>query len=187
MQDIDFGRYYRKNRKPFHVNQAQKRDHASLQVNKVSIYLALGFCSLAIGFISGTQLQKYKMIREYDLGPKSDVVSIMNVGNPSQNEKVTDNVHITRNEKETQPSAEPANAPASNVEYFILAKIYEDEKEATLNGLHLKRAGMNVRLSRNGKKVKLYVGPLIGKPVAYETLAKIKRMSEFQGAILYRK
>lgn len=42
-------------------------------------------------------------------------------------------------------------------------------------------------MARNGKKVKLYVGPIEGKTQAYETLAQLKKNPEFAGAILYRK
>lgn len=184
MQDIDFSRYYRRGRRAgaYSGTEVAETRQAPLKVNKLSLYLAIAFSSLAIGFIGGTQLQKSKMTREIEGKVVPDSIATANVAQPqarNDEEKVSENVRMTRPEEKT-----PAEAKAS---YLILAKIFPDEKEASLAGLNLKRNGQKAFMARNGKKVKLYVGPIEGKAEAYETLAKLKKNSEFSGAILYKK
>lgn len=186
MQDIDFSRYYRRGRRAgaYSGSEAQEpRSSTPFQVNKLSLYLAIAFSSLAIGFIGGTQLQKNKMTREIEGKVVPDSIATANVAQPQANgieeEKVSETVRLTRPEEKT------ASEPKAS--YLILAKIFPDEKEASLAGLNLKRNGQKAFMARNGKKVKLYVGPIEGKAEAYETLAKLKKNSEFSGAILYKK
>lgn len=184
MQDIDFSRYYRRGRRPMTGAEASEHKSGGLPVNKLSLYLAIAFSSLAIGFIGGTQLQKSKMTRELEGKIVPDSIATANVAAPAQSEeKVTDSVRMTRPEEKvaTEETREP------RVKYLILAKIFPDEKEASLAGVNLKRNGHKAFMARNGKKVKLYVGPIEGKSEAYEVLAKLKKSSEFSGAILYKK
>ena len=99
-------------------------------------------------------------------------------------QKKSDNVRVTRSEEKISTEKRETDNVGS---FLILAKIYPDEKEASLAGLGLKRDGLKAFMARNGKKVKLYVGPIDGKADAYEALARLKKNSEFSGAILYRK
>lgn len=182
MQDIDFSRYYRKGRRTYSASEASEARKTGAPVNKLSLYLAIAFSSLAVGFIGGTQLQKNKMMRELEnrVAPESAQNGTMVTANvaadtASEAEKTTETIRTTRADKGLDAS------------FLILAKIYPDEKEASLAGLNLKRSGMNAFMARNGKKVKLYVGPIDGKAKAYEALGQLKRNPEFAGAILYRK
>lgn len=194
MQDIDFSRYYRKGRRPFPGADAPEQRKSAPPVNKVSLYLAIAFSSLAIGFIGGTQLQKNKMMREFEgkiapdsiVGDPAKTIVTANVAAPSapDTQKSSENIHTTLPDEKTHAEKPAKDALGS---FLILAKIYPDEKEASLAGLNLKRGGMKAFMARNGKKVKLYVGPIEGKTEAYEALARLKKQSEFSGAILYRK
>lgn len=194
MQDIDFSRYYRKGRRPFPGSDAPEPRKSAPPVNKVSLYLAIAFSSLAIGFIGGTQLQKNKMMREFEgkiapdsiVGDPAKTIVTANVAAPSAPDarKSSENIHTTLPDEKVQAEKPAKDALGS---FLILAKIYPDEKEASLAGLNLKRGGMKAFMARNGKKVKLYVGPIEGKTEAYEALARLKKHSEFSGAILYRK
>jgi cell division protein FtsN len=188
MQDIDFSRYYRRGRRAgaYSATESTETRGTPLKVNKISLYLAIAFSSLAIGFIGGTQLQKNKMTREIEGKIVPDSIATANVAQAGngEEEKVSENVHLTRPDEKARPEASPKEAKAS---YLILAKIFPDEKEASLAGLNLKRNGQKAFMARNGKKVKLYVGPIEGKPEAYEILAKLKKNSDFSGAILYKK
>jgi cell division septation protein DedD len=186
MQDIDFSRYYRRGRRPYAGAEPAETRGAPLKVNKLSLYLAIAFSSLAIGFIGGTQLQKSKMTREIEGKVVPDSIATANVATSpaGEEEKVSENVRFTRPDEKPQMEISAKEAKGS---YLILAKIFPDEKEASLAGLNLKRNGQKAFMARNGKKVKLYVGPIEGKGDAYETLAKLKKNSEFSGAILYKK
>lgn len=187
MQDIDFSRYYRRGRRPgeFTANEKVSSQGAPFQVNKLSLYLAIAFSSLAIGFIGGTQLQKSKMTREIEGKVVPESIATASFANTQNDEeKVNENVRVTRPDEKIRTD-NVSSEPKAN--YLVLAKIYPDEKEASLAGLNLKRNGHKAFMARNGKKVKLYVGPIEGKEAAYETLAKLKKNSEFSGAILYRK
>lgn len=181
MQDIDFSRYYRKQRRPFSGAETAEVKTGNAPVNKISLYLAIAFSSLAIGFIGGTQLQKNKMVREIEGKVLPDSIATDKIANTSPDaEKGGDPVRMTR------PEDKPAGKDSTG-SFLILAKIFADEKEASLAGLSLKRSGHKAFMARNGRKVKLYVGPIEGKGEAYEALAKLKKNSEFSGAILYRK
>lgn len=181
MQDIDFSRYYRRNRRPQGVPESRHAKHG-VPVSRVSLYLAIAFSSLALGFIAGTQLQKQRMLRELEnrVVPESVKDSTIATANIATENESKDSVQITR-------PAEAASPGSKETSYLILARIYPDEKEASLAGLTLKRSGMNAFMARNGRKVKLYVGPMDNKKDAYETLARLKKNPEFSGAILYRK
>jgi cell division septation protein DedD len=181
MQDIDFSRYYRRPRRSLADSEAASSKAKIPPVNKLSLYLAIAFSSLAIGFIGGTQLQKNKMTREIEGRVVPETVSTNRIANTAPDaEHVNDTVHTTHSEN-IDTNAEPRSS------YLILAKIFPDEKEASLAGLGLKRGGLKAFMARNGKKVKLYVGPIEGKTEAYDVLAKLKKNSEFSGAILYKK
>ncbi len=185
MQDIDFSRYYRRQRPPYAGKGPAENKPAGTPVNKVSLYLAIAFSSLAIGFIGGTQLQKNKMVREIEGKVVPDSIVTANVANSTpEGEKVGDSVRMTRPDEKAQASVSAKENAGS---YLILAKIFAEEKEASLAGLSLKRAGHKAFMARNGRKVKLYVGPIEGKNEAYEVLSKLKKNSDFSGAILYRK
>jgi cell division septation protein DedD len=157
-------------------------------VNKLSLYLAIAFSSLAIGFIGGTQLQKNKMMRELEnqVAPESAQSGTMVTANvaAAEEEKAAETIRTTRPPEGARLTRTDKSIEGS---YLILAKIYPDEKEASLAGVNLKRNGMKAFMARNGRKVKLYVGPIEGKSAAYETLAQLKKNPEFSGAILYRK
>jgi len=186
MQDIDFSRYYRRPRGTSAVAERPAVQSGGPAVNKLSLYLAIAFSSLAIGFIGGTQLQKNKMTREIEGKIVPDSIATANVAANAapDTEKVSDNVRVTRSEERVNTEKRETDNTGS---FLILAKIYPDEKEASLAGLGLKRSGHKAFMARNGKKVKLYVGPIDGKADAYEALAQLKKNSEFSGAILYRK
>ncbi|MFO1470215.1 MAG: hypothetical protein U1F27_04130 [Turneriella sp.] len=185
MQDIDFSRYYRRQRPPYAGKGPAENKPTGTPVNKVSLYLAIAFSSLAIGFIGGTQLQKNKMVREIEGKVVPDSIVTANVANSApEGEKVSDSVRMTRPDEKVQSAASAKENAGS---YLILAKIFAEEKEASLAGLSLKRSGHKAFMARNGRKVKLYVGPIEGKNEAYEVLAKLKKNSDFSGAILYRK
>ncbi len=184
MQDIDFSRYYRRQRPPYAGKGPADSKPTGTPVNKVSLYLAIAFSSLAIGFIGGTQLQKNKMVREIEGKVVPDSIVTANVANAApEGEKVSDSVRMTRPDEKAQAAGSKENAGS----YLILAKIFAEEKEASLAGLSLKRSGHKAFMARNGRKVKLYVGPIEGKNEAYEVLGKLKKNSDFSGAILYRK
>ena len=191
MQDIDFSRYYRKGRRTYAASEAPEVRKTGAPINKLSLYLAIAFSSLAIGFIGGTQLQKNKMMRELEnrVAPESAqngtmVTANVAAGPAPEAEKPPETIRTTRPDEGAR-----AVRPDKGLEgsFLILAKIYPDEKEASLAGLNLKRNGMKAFMARNGKKVKLYVGPIEGKNSAYEALAQLKKNPEFTGAILYRK
>jgi cell division septation protein DedD len=191
MQDIDFSRYYRKGRRTYPAAEASEARRTGAPVNKLSLYLAIAFSSLAIGFIGGTQLQKHKMMRELEnrVAPQSaqneTVVTANVAADPTdQTDKASGTVRTTRPQEPASGTRAPQVLEGS---YLILAKIYPDEKEASLAGLNLKRSGLNAFMARNGRKVKLYVGPIEGRAQAYEVLAQVKKNPEFSGAILYRK
>ncbi|GAB4434622.1 MAG: hypothetical protein OHK0011_17760 [Turneriella sp.] len=191
MQDIDFSRYYRKGRRTYSASEAPEVRKAGAPVNRLSLYLAIAFSSLAIGFIGGTQLQKHKMIRELEnrIAPESVqngtmVTANVAAGPAAEAEKAPETVRTTRPDESARTVRPDKGLEGS---FLILAKIYPDEKEASLAGLNLKRSGMKAFMARNGKKVKLYVGPIDGKAQAYETLGQLKKNPEFTGAILYRK
>lgn len=185
MQDIDFSRYYRRQRQPYSQTTGVESKATPFPVGKVPLYLAIAFSSLAIGFIGGTQLQKSKMTREIENRVVPESVALATVAAPTAGaEPQEGTVHTTR------PAERPAVEARDNTnggKYLILAKIFPDEKEASLAGLTLKRAGQKAFMARNGRKVKLYVGPIEGRTEAYDVLAKLKKNSEFSGAILYKK
>jgi cell division septation protein DedD len=191
MQDIDFSRYYRKGRRTYSASEAPEVRKTGAPVNKLSLYLAIAFSSLAIGFIGGTQLQKNKMMRELEnrVAPESAqngtmVTANVAAGPAAEAEKAPETVRTTRPDESLRTVRPDKGLEGS---FLILAKIYPDEKEASLAGLNLKRNGMKAFMARNGKKVKLYVGPIDGKAQAYEALGQLKKNPEFAGAILYRK
>lgn len=182
MQDIDFSRYYRRPRRPLSGAEAPESRAKLPQVNKISLYLAIAFSSLAVGFIGGTQLQKNKMSREIEGRVIPESINTSRIANTAPaSEQTSETVHTTRPDETTESVRD------SRSSYLILAKIFPDEKEASLAGLGLKRGGLKAFMARNGKKVKLYVGPIEGKNEAYEVLGKLKKNSEFSGAILYKK
>jgi cell division septation protein DedD len=185
MQDIDFSRYYRRQRRPHSGQESSDLKGKGGPVNKLSLYLAIAFSSLAIGFIGGTQLQKNKMIRDLEGKIVPESIATANVSSAPSAEvaPAAESVRVTRPEQAEGSDAKPAHTGS----YLILAKIFADEKEASLAGLNLKRNGHKAFMARNGKKVKLYVGPIANKSEAYESLAKLKKSQDFSGAILYRK
>lgn len=191
MQDIDFSRYYRKGRRPYSAAEAPEVRKTGAPVSRLSLYLAIAFSSLAIGFIGGTQLQKNKMMRELEnrVAPESANNGTMVTANvaataPADSDSPQETIRTTR-PGDGDKALRNENSAEGN--FLILAKIFPDEKEASLAGLNLKRSGMKAFMARNGKKVKLYVGPIEGKTQAYEVLGQLKRDPEFAGAILYRK
>jgi hypothetical protein len=101
MQDIDFSRYYRRPRGTSAVAERPAAQSGGPVVNKLSLYLAIAFSSLAVGFIGGTQLQKNKMTREIEGKIVPDSIATANVAANAapETEKVSDNVRVTRSEE----------------------------------------------------------------------------------------
>jgi len=185
MQDIDFSRYYRRQRQPYSQGTGVEPKAIPFAVGKVPLYLAIAFSSLALGFIGGTQLQKSKMTREIESKVVPESIATANVATRDAHPETAEpTVHTTR---PAEQNASPVQESVGAGKYLILAKIFPDEKEASLAGLTLKRSGHKAFMARNGRKVKLYVGPIEGRNEAYDVLAKLKKNSEFSGAILYKK
>lgn len=72
--------------------------------------------------------------------------------------------------------------------FHLYVKKYSSEKEAVYYGRQLKRLKLDYKVfvTKNKGLYKLYIGPIEGKNKAYSLMQKIKSISEFQGAILYK-
>lgn len=199
MQDIDFGKFYRKNR-PFAVPESRREKQQPPRGNGsasgVTVIFAVAVFCLAVGFFFGTQLQKHRYSQQIEANVGSDEVSTANISPAVKSTQLEESVKVhsvpadkeaKKNVKKSASTKVVTQATKQKDTYLILAKIYPDEKEASLNGLNLKRNGLPVFLARNGKKLKLYVGPIEGRTEAYNVLGRVKNMPDYQGAILYRR
>lgn len=198
MQDIDFGRIYRNRSK---TGQGHlKTEHVKNPVkNKLIIIGTIAFAFFVVGIFTGLRIQEYRITSSIeasatDAGSENnEEITTANVNTEeTEDKKISDSVRIDRHQAGKNASAEKEKDLKKKLEagkdsYLILASIYSEKKEAHYQGHKLRKAGLPVFLARNGQKLKLYVGPVKGRSSAYEMLAKVKNMPQFNGAILYKK
>ncbi len=192
MQDIDFARFSRR--------QAQTKPHSGLRSHAVAqpqkknryILPVLGVLLFVAGIVLGARAQAWYYQKQFDSNIKPSEISLANI--QEKETAISDNIRVDTTEMEsasadgTEVSSQIEQAIQTTQQaYLILARIYVDEKEAHRQGMVLKKEGLRVFLARSGEKMKVYVGPVEGKDEAYEVLAKVKKHTEFKGAILYEK
>ena len=194
MQDFDFGKYYQKN-----GLDSAGATGGPTWIKKLSLLGSIVIVTFFMGMITGIIYQKDRFAPPVDGSQDSGVTQTSNI-NPDQAESTEEILNgITSNsstqeqssssvqEKTAQNRGLPQALQSDQAEYIILAKIYSSYEEAHLNGLKLQKVGLPVFLTESGQKMKVYVGPITGKNRAYNMLAQIKKLREFNGAILYQK
>lgn len=185
MQDIDFGRIYRqKSRFPARRYSLQKKNPSwEIPFAKLSIFVPM--ILFALGIYLGSRFERYRITQQMEVQTlaKEEEKEFKSANLPPVPKTPVDNI----NKESTSPKKIEQTIKESKEVYLILARIYEDEKEAYRQGRELKEQGFPVFLAKSGNKTKVYVGPLEGKEQAYGELAKIKAMANFRGAILYKK
>ncbi|MCB1146366.1 MAG: SPOR domain-containing protein [Leptospiraceae bacterium] len=203
MQDIDFGRFYRERGGNRESTRTRKtvRDHSITRGNsqhgglptsqKLLVYGVSGAILLfTLGMFVGSRWERNRLIRQVETETVGEEMTTANVSNTKNNIQIEESLKV---EKNSEPVAEQSEEKirsaieGSGESYLILARIYSDQKEAYSAGRQLMKTGLPVFLAKNGKKLKVYVGPVQGKNEAYQYLAQVKNISDFKGAVMYKK
>lgn len=204
MNDMDFSRYYR--HKHNHKHSHQNTSFAGKLKSKLMTWTGIIFFFFVTGMIIGMQWQKKVLtdgLENQVLSTDSEQVPL-NTANiaPQQETSQFEDLIKERSEKleKQHGSSNVSNKKSSEskdktqekvkdngITYLIYAKSYSDREQAYLHGRNLKKGGFPVFLARSGEKMKVYIGPVTGKKEAYNMLARVTRIPEFKGAILYEK
>jgi len=196
MQDIDFNKILAK--KNFRDPVKEKRKFSKNTRNEKRknsiIMLALSAAVFfALGMISGKKWQKYmytQTIEKNTLSPENtSIVETANINpeveksNLISKEKPTEDETVSKSETENEIIE--TLQQESDESFLILCRKYKSKKEAQRDGLKLLDIGVRPLLTEDGSRMKMYAGPISGKQKAYQIFAKIKKIPEFRGAILY--
>lgn len=199
MQDFDFGKHYQKNLSA--RAGVENPGGSSAWVKKLSLLGSIVIVTFFMGMITGIYYQKERFQAPSGENGGENITQTLNV-NPNQGDGESqeeilksivsgDSSKSTKtpagNKNSEKPDAMSKALQSDQIEYIILAKIYPSYEEAHLNGLKLQKIGLPVFLTESGQKMKVYVGPIGGKTRAYNMLSQIKKIREFNGAILYKK
>lgn len=153
----------------------------------VSIYISIAIIFFTIGLVSGVKWYSVKMTKQIEETALSAQKSVT-ANNLPETPVMKESVAKPANQaEESEKATEIQKAPADKSQYIILARMYRDHAKAEKFGYLLKQAGLPVFLAENGKKMKIYVGPITGRQDAYKMLARVKKVREFKGAILYKR
>ena len=201
---MDFGRLYKGKTGPERsfASERPKRHWLS----KLSLLVTIMTVAFVLGLFAGTQWQKHKFaqnVEEQAISQEFKSANITPVKTPSDSQ--SGEVHAgDETEKQKQAKNQGKREAEKNSEqkkysdlkkklsednesYLILARMYQSKEEAHQKGLKLKKRELPVFLAKSGDKMKVYVGPVKGKNQAYSMLAKVKKLPEFSGAIMYKK
>ncbi len=196
MQDIDFGKAYR--RRPAQQADRNQSKPAGSKLHGLMGRLTFGVSifvvAFTIGLVAGMHFQKQRISAQLDADiAEQEVNKTSNVAAAGIDKKECEPPHSWDAElnrcirKKEKPAETKILQPGKKNSYIILGKIYPDKKKAYKAGLTLMKQGIKVFLAESGNRMKLYVGPVEGKKEAYNMLARIKKHTEFRGAILYKK
>lgn len=204
MQDIDFGRFYREKkrtgqdtfRKSYASDsryQSSKKKVTNTQKWMLGI-LTGAIIMFVLGTYVGSRWERQRLIKQVEDETVGQEITTANISNKSQ-EKIEDSLKINPTQTEETETTSTMDSKRKirdaitqeGESYLILAKIYKDSKNAYAAGRALMKNGLPVFLAKNGKKLKVYVGPIKGKNDAYNTLAIVKNMANFKGALMYKK
>lgn len=198
MQDVDFGRMY----KYRHTKQrAENFVQTGRLQHKLGVLLLVAALSYLFGLFSGIQFERYQNQKDIavDQIDQSQVSANINSEdldpriNISADLSAEDSANTSNSIKEPLVSDQDAGQNIKEVlksdqsSYLILARMYKEKARAYYNGSVLQKKGLPVFLAESGNKMKVYVGPVRGKNDAYKMLAKVKKVPEFSGAIMYKK
>lgn len=204
MQDYDFGKYYQRQSR---VTPTPSSGAGSNWVKKLSLLSSIIIVTFFVGMIAGIFYQKDRSASPADSAGGPEVTQTSNVNpdqpagetpqqilsglssdSPERKDHASGSGNDRAEVRENKTSGNFSETLQSDKsEYIILAKIYSSYEEAHLNGLKLQKVGLPVFLTESGSKMKVYVGPISGKNQAYNMLGRIKKIREFNGAILYQK
>lgn len=201
MQDVDFGRMYKYKRSS--SRQDPQFPAAKFQ-QKLGVVVFFAFLFFVLGIFTGIQFERYQS-RSSDT---SDALSFAeqtsaNVGSEDIDPRINISADLSHEEEQLDKDIAESSAAAlvsqeekpdirkalksEQPSFLILARIYDDKARAYYNGSVLQQKGLPVFLAESGKRMKVYVGPVKGKNAAYGMLAKVKKVPEFNGAIMYKK
>ena len=197
MQDVDFGRMYK-------YRHTKQRPDSFVQPGKfqqkLGVLLLVAFLSYIFGLFSGIQFERYQTqkavafgqademqvsanINNEDIDPRINISADLSASEEPQNNNEASNDNILENENQNIKDVLKSDQSS----YLILARMYKEKARAYYNGSILQKKGLPVFLAESGSKMKVYVGPVRGKNDAYKMLAKVKKVPEFSGAIMYKK
>lgn len=200
--EIDFGKSYKRR-----TATVKKTNNFSNLSRRITLLLSGLVVTFTVGLVSGLSLHKLEAQdnRETEFAnvpPAAlrDNVQINRVQKPEaeiSQPKEKNKAQVLEQDKPITPKETSANIVKNKTKdlkqekdqtsHLILAKVYDDPNEAHRYGLQLQKEGLPVFLAASGNRMKLYVGPIEGEKKARQQLAQIKRLPDFQGAILYRK
>lgn len=198
MQDVDFGRMYK------YRHTKQRTDNfvqpGRLQ-HKLGVLLLVAVLSYLFGLFSGIQFERYQNQKDIAAGQVDQSQVSVNISNEDLDPRINISADLSAEDstsnsnaiEEPQISDQDAGQSIKEVlksdqsSYLILARMYKEKARAYYNGSVLQKKGLPVFLAESGNKMKVYVGPVQGKNDAYKMLAKVKKVPEFSGAIMYKK
>lgn len=193
--EIDFQKLNRS--KSGSHNFIKKQDNIQSFSRKLALGVSALVVTFTIGLISGMSLGGLQNFNTSSFAPTQATQELVTPDvAPQQETTLNDSVQINvANAQTSENSATPQtqidnedkDKKTSTSSYLILANIYENKNSAHSAGLMLQKESIPVFLAASGTKMKLYVGPVEGEKSARNLLARIKKMPEFRGAILYKK
>lgn len=213
MQDVDFSRFYRREQQNNRSGgshsraRAKGQERSSFFSSRMLLWISF-FILFSAGVFTGIRVQSWIYQKQIDSNIEPSEISLANIPRTSNEDaeenSISDSLHIDAHAgNSSAPAEQPAtqngvatthseenfaeNLRQAQDAYIILARIYDDEREAHRQGLVLKKEGLDVFLARSGDRMKVYVGPVEGKQEAYGVLMKVKKHSEFKSAIMYKK
>ena len=204
MQDIDFGKFYTREKKRAGVYtrfKNTKEVNTVGHVKKLSVFLLLFILAFTMGALGGIYISrdtaKVDDLEENYLKQRESGTEASEIQSKESKEKlISKNVPPPNSKQRLSSDKDQSQADElkhklqqadGEKTYLVWAKTYANRTTAYRHGHFLKKQDLPVFLAKSGDKMKLYVGPVYGKNQAYQTLAKVKKWAPFKGAILHEK
>ena len=207
MQNIDFGKVYRQSNQKQLIKTKKKN-------RKLSFLGVVILFSFFIGLIIGVYFQKHRIVQEVENNVLAEAnnteLTSANINNQivkeennnkenqkasikenSENKKTTVKSNVKINlesiirKKTIKKKKELINTKQNS--YLILVRKYKSIQKATRAGLKLREAGYKVFMSKNRRKMKLWIGPIKGRKKANLVMKHLSKIQTFRNAIMYKK
>lgn len=143
-------------------------------------------CAFTFGIVSGMKIQKLKYANAIETNVTSveknnNFASTHSMAEPESNNTQSQPIPVAKLD-------EPA-LPVDKSKYMIFARRFKDTGLAFKKGYLLKRSELlqvnkiKVRIRKEGSKAGLYIGPILGKKLAYVILGKLSRNPGINGVV----
>ena len=189
MQNIDFGKLrgaVGPSTRPSLKDHTRAGNKEKKPVSRSLITTLFLICAFLFGIVSGMKIQKLKYANEIETNVTSveknnNFASTHSMAEPESTNTQSQPVPITKID-------EPAPL-VDKSKYMIFARRFKDTGLAFKKGYLLKRSELlqankiKVRIRKEGSKAGLYIGPILGKKLAYVILGKLSRNPGINGVV----